>query len=687
MFKEIQKTIVAEYSGVRAKGDVAQIIQYHRIQASPGFRAAAQHVQQVLAGLGLPAEVLSYPANLETSYWGSPGFQEWEATEATLHLIEPADPVEAGRSAGQARKLADFSELKTSLIQRSMPADNVEAEVVLLEDGEDEKEYEGLDVRGKLVMTKGDLDRVHYLAVGKHGAVGMLFDGMHESPPVYQRIDHPDLVRYTSFWWRPGDKHCFGFVLTPRTGEELRKLIKSQRREGKPPLRLRAHVVSRLYDGQMEVVSARIPGEVDEEIVVVAHLCHPQPSANDNASGSAAVIELARTLQHLIQSGRLSRPKRSIRLLWVPEMSGTFAYLASKPQRIPHMVAGLNLDMVGESQDVCGSVFIVEATPAAMPSFATDLLDRMREEWLGGAQSLAGTASYPLFRHTVNPFSGGSDHYILSDPTVGVPTPMLIQWPDKFWHTSGDTLEKVDPRMLGVLGGLATTYAYFLANAGRREAEWLGLEMLARFRGRLAHSVQGALTDALAAENGEELALAAAGLARRAEFARDRQREALRTLLRLAPKEDELIAGLQAEVDHAVDHELERARVALKRQAQLLGLPEVPTPPQKEPEPWEREAAATVPGRLFPGPVSPGAHMHKLTPAEREETYTWQKEHRANYYGMATVANYWVDGKRTVAEIARLVELETGRCDVQLLLLHFRLLARLELMSLRTVAA
>ncbi len=217
MFKDIRNAIVTEYSGVRAKGDVAEIIQYHRIQASPGFRAAAHHVRQVLAALGLPAEVLAFPANDQTVYWGSPMFQEWEATEATLHLIEPADPAAAPATA-RVRKLADFSELKTSLVQRSMPADNVEAELVLLEDGEEEKEYEGLDVQGKVVMTRGDLDRVHYLAVGKHGAAGILFDGMHESPPVYQRIDHPDLVRYTSFWWRPGDKPCFGFVVTPRTG-------------------------------------------------------------------------------------------------------------------------------------------------------------------------------------------------------------------------------------------------------------------------------------------------------------------------------------------------------------------------------------------------------------------------------------------------------------------------------------
>nr|MBC7244401.1 DUF4910 domain-containing protein [Chloroflexota bacterium] len=673
MFKDIQRAVVEEYSGIRAKEYVAEIIRHHRIQASPGFRAAAERCCDILAGFGLSAEVLHFPADEKTQYWGSPMFQEWAATEATLHLIEPVD---------KARKLADYAEVKCSLIQRSMPVENLEAELVLLEDGEEEKEYENLDLRGKVVLTKGDLDRVRELAVGRHGAAGILFDGMRESPPIRQRIDLPDAVQYTSFWWRPGDKKCFGFVLSPRTGEDLRKLIKSQQREGKPPVKVRAKVVSCLYDGYIEVVSALIPGETDEEVVVIAHLCHPQPSANDNASGSAALLESARTLQHLIQHGKLSPPKRGIRLLLVPEMTGTYAYLATHEEEIPRIVAGINLDMVGQNQDLCGSVFIIEGTPAATPSFVTDLLERMREEWIAQAQNLSSSFSYPLFRHTVTPFSGGSDHYILSDPTVGVPTAMLIQWPDKFYHTSEDTLDKVDPRMLAILGGLATTYAYFVANAEAHEADWLGHEMLARFKARLIRSMQSSLTDALSAKNSEELAQAAARLGRTVEFAASRQREAYRSLLRLAPREEWLIDDLNQEVDRTVCQEMEQARKTLQRKAQQLGLAEIPPLPQKEPDEWEKQAATMVPTRLFRGPVSPGAYMHKLTPQEKEEVYAWMKEHRAQYYGMSTVANYWADGNRTVAEIADLVELETGQRNVQLLVKHFKLLARLGLVAL-----
>jgi len=675
VFKDIQKAVAEEYSGLRARQYVAGIIAYHRVQASPGFRAAAEHCRDLLSRFGVAAELLTFRADEKASYWAVPMFQEWEATEATLHLVEPAE---------KASKLADFNEVKCSLIQRSVPVDNLEFDVVLLEDGEEESDYEGVDLQGKVVLTKGDLDRVRELAVDRRGAAGIIFDGMSELPPVRQRIDLPDVLQYKAFWWRRlGDRKCFGFVLSPRAGEDLRKLIKSQIRAGKSPVRVRARIVSRLYDGQMEVLSALIPGVTDEEVLVVAHLCHPQPSANDNASGSAAALELARTLQRLIDNGTLPRPRRSIRLLLVPEMTGTYAYLAAHEDRIPRMVAGINLDMVGQNQDLCGGVFIIERTPAALPSFAADLLERLREEWTDGARNPAGSASYPLFRHTATPFSGGSDHYILSDPSVGVPTPMLIQWPDKFWHTSEDTLDKVDPHMLSVLGGLATTYTYFVANAGQREATWLGQEVLARFRARLVRTVQDALTNALAAKDGNELAQAAGHTEVKVQFAGDRQREAIRSLSRLASNEEDLVTSLSGEVDRTVRQEMERVREVLLWQARNLELDRVPTLPAKEPDEWERQAQAMVPSRLFRGPVTPHFHMHKLTMQERDETYAWQKEHDRLYRALSTVANYWVDGKRTVADIADLAELETGQRNVQLLVKHFTLLDRLGLMDLQ----
>jgi hypothetical protein len=557
-------------SGDAAWQAVSNLSRFHRIQASPGYRQAAQWVHQQLVEAGLESEILSYPADERNSFWAWTSFQEWDCTHATLHLIAPEE---------QAQELANFRADPISVIQRSSPFAG-EAEVVLLEDGTAESGYDNLEIAGRIVLTRGDLRRVWELAVAQRGAVGILFDGMRSVPPVRPGGDLADIRQYTSFWWLPGDTHCFGFVLTPRQGQALRCLLK----ESEEAVRVRASVDSRLYDGAMEVVSAVIPGQKDEEIVVVAHLCHPVPSANDNASGAAAALEAARALQSLVASSQLPAPKRTIRFLWLPEMNGSLAYLARREDSLVRMVAGVNLDMVGEDQEQTGSSWLIERPPDAAASFAPDLLARLRDElpsikgMTGVSPSHIGLGAYPLYRQAEVPFSGGSDHFILSDPTVGVPTPMLIQWPDRFYHTSADTPDRVDPQSLARAGTLAAAYAYWLATAGGKEAIWLGYEMLARFKARVAETAQAAVTDVQSLVDSDAVAQAIVDLDRRLAYLLDRQKAALATLDRLAPS-DCLVDEFQAEAERLVQRELAWARRGMDLQVVALGLGQLPDIP------------------------------------------------------------------------------------------------------------
>src|SRR5258708_21573069 len=56
-------------------------------------------------------------------------------------------------------------------------------------------------------------------------------------------------------------------------------------------------------------------------------LDHQRPGANDNASGCVTILEVARTLQKLIAEGKLTRPARTIRFIFPPEIEGTLALL------------------------------------------------------------------------------------------------------------------------------------------------------------------------------------------------------------------------------------------------------------------------------------------------------------------------------------------------------------------------
>ncbi len=663
------------YSGEAAWQTVVDLSRFHRIQASPGYRQAAHLVHQRLIESGLQAEILSYPANEQTRFWAYSSFQEWDCAEATLHLVAPEE---------EAGLLADYRACPIAVIQRSAPFDG-QVEVVLLEDGEEEADYADLDVAGKAVLTRGDLRRVWEMAVARRGAVGILYDGMRAMPPVRPEGDLPDARQYTAFWWQAGDPRCFGFVLTPRQGQTLRRLLK----KGEKPVCIRAHVVSRLYDGALEVVTAAIPGSSEQEIVVIAHLCHPRPSANDNASGSAAILEAARTLQKLIAGGELPPPRRTIRFLWVPEMTGTHAYLADREVELDRLVAGINLDMVGEDQGQTGSSWLIERPPDAAASFAPELLARLREEMLflkgmvAISSSHTGVGSYPLYRQAETPFSGGSDHYVLSDPTVGVPTPMFIQWPDRFYHTSADTPDRTDPHSLARAGALAAAYAYWLATVGSEEVTWLGSDMVARFKARLVEAAQAAVTQALTGNDGEALARAIANLDRRLAYLVERQKAALHTLERLSPAECPA-ATLQAEVDQVAQHELTWAKGVVSLHARALGLEALPTLPPRDLSDEERQAADLVPVRRVRGPIPLREYLPRLSDEEREK---WRQLLKARQdgspYTLTTLALYWADGVRSVLDIVDLVEMESGQRDAELLLAYFQLLSRLELITFR----
>jgi hypothetical protein len=453
--------------------------------------------------------------------------------------------------------------------------------------------------------------------------------------------------------------------------------------EDEEPVRVWAKVYSRQYDGALEVVQATIPGDTDEQVLVVAHLCHPLPSANDNASGAAAAFEAARTLQALIASNRLPGPRRTIRFLWVPEMTGTFAYLAQHEQELSQFIAGINLDMVGEDQEQTGSSWLIERPPEAAASFAPELLARLRDDlpdmkgMADVAPSHTGLGAYPLYRQAQVPFSGGSDHYILSDPSVGVPTPMFIQWPDRFYHTSEDTPDRTDPRSLARAGALAAAYTYWLACAGAAEANWLGYEMVARFKTQAVKAAQGAAAEALEQEDADALALTMVDLDRRLAYLLGRQKAALQTLERLAPS-DCIVPELQAEAERALYRELAWARSAMDLRAAELGLDSVPEAPPPARSEQEQEAARLVPARLVRGPISLGHHLHRLDAATREEWRRLLKDRQdRGFYTLSALAIYWIDGARSVLEIADLMELESGKRDIELLLAYLRLVEKL----------
>jgi len=701
LYKSALEKVQKEASGINAKNIVTHITRFHRVQASPGFRQAAEYCERWFRENGLASvEILEFPGDGKQIYWGYRMPQAWSIKDAELRVVSPK---------GAQGLLCSFRDLPMSVIQRSVPTppEGVEAELAVLEDGTEEIDYRGKDVKGKIVLTSGEIQQVKELAVDKYGALGIITDRMAEFPPIRHRMDVGGALCYTSFWWRGGEKRCFGFVLSPKEGEKLRKAVKEIERkmrlrekleqDEEKGVRVHAKVDSEFYDGTCEDVTAVIPGrELEEDVLVVAHLCHPLPSANDNASGCAAAMEMARCLNQLISRGELPQPRRSIRFLLVPEMMGTYAYLSTREEKIPRLVAGVNLDMVGEDQDITKSPLLVEMTPDASPSYVNYVMASVLRDLATDGESLSGTAKYALFKWAITPYSGGSDHYILSDPTVGVPTPMIIHWPDLYYHTSQDTLDKVSAEELKRVVTMAATYSYFLANAGYEECLWIANEVTAEAKRRLIGTVQTHLSSLLEKnekdekearkEPEERIADVRSELEERLTYVLDREIDALRSIERITPEKDAQgfrvhLNDLEAEISELAQKELDRFRVTMERCRLFWVLKKAPATRKPRLTATEKKAARVIPRRIYRGPISMRLVLERMSDEQRR-TYRKEMERKKKFRNILDPAIYWSDGKRNLLEIAKLVRQEVGQIDLKFLLGYFGTLEKYGLIKI-----
>lgn len=625
--ERLLERVRAEVSGERAHESVRAIARFHRVQASPGYDEAAAWLVSRLEAYGIAHEVEHVPGDGRTRFLGQLMPEGWECARATATLVDGA----------RREPLCDYDACRLSLVLRSDPARGAWP-VVALEDGATSGPF-GPEVRGAVVLTRDPVRRVLETAVREGGAAGILTDGRRLVPPVRDAYEDPDQVAYTSFWWNGDEPRGWGFVVSPRTGARLRERLRSG-----APLTLEAEIDSRRFATRMPLVSALLPGTEPGEVLVIAHLCHPQPSANDNASGAAAALEAARALAALRARGDLPRAGLGVRFLWVPELTGTFAWLGRDAGRAGRIVAALNLDMVGEDQQQCGSTLLLEHPPSFAASFAEDLLFAIRERAQDWVTSFSGPGHYGLTRMAEVPYSGGSDHAVLNDPAVGIPCPMLIQWPDRYYHSSHDTPDRCDPRSLALAARCAAAYAGHLATLGEAERTLL-LDRVAR----------GARMRLLRALDHPEPS-------REAERQRVRFRAAIGSLERL---------GVPAA---ARDRALAELEAFSAREAAL--------PP---PAPAATSSAGGArPRRAQRGPVDFQRHLisgfETLTPAERA-AFRALESRLDDPVHLFELAWFAADGTRTLDDIARLVWIECGKHEPAAIDAFFGWMARLGLVQ------
>jgi aminopeptidase YwaD len=640
MFKHILQTLGPRVSGANTLDLIAHIQDLDRWSSFDRHREASRYCHQRMQEYGLHAELFPIAADGATIHGDFVMPRAWDATEATLTVL--------GRGSRGEVTLCRYTHEPCSLVvhSKATPPGGVTAEVVVMDGGSRAEDYRAVDVRDKIIFTRESPRAVKLEAV-QQGALGVISDEMPEigtRPP----LSLPDGLAWTRFMsdhdhggWgmRQGDTECWGFMLTPRQGEWLRALIA---REG--AVQMHAEVDAGLYDGTLEVVTGWIPGETDEQVIMNGHL--HEFGAIDNASGAGVAIEVLRVLRELIAAGKLARPKRGIRLVFTYECMGTMAVVATRPDVIgPRTVAGLTLDCVGGRESLSGAPLDIWRNPEAAASYTDVLL-------AGIMRHLSETD--PLLVNWRQRGFGAADN-LIADPSIGVPCPALIECPYTHYHCSTDTPDKLDPAKLAWVGRAAATYAYFLAQAGEPEARWLAQQVQREAQHTMSDEAGKFVSSALA--GGETKPTRAADLWRRLDYQRVRYDLALDSVRRLAGDEAEELAG-QLVVQKG--HLGELAHTLFRQATATLGMPaRRPAAPRGE---YHEAVSRLVPRRLVLGPWQ-GSRV------PLDERPQWREANReAGVTGqVATDAEMWADGQRSIAEIEALVAAGTGGQPVRLL--------------------
>jgi len=458
-----------ESSGAVPYENLRYLTTLHRVPATADFDKAAEFMLERAKEYGLAdAHSEQFPIDGTRTYGLMRSYFSWNVEEGRLWETKP-----------QHALIADWATDPIRLADYSRSAD-VESALVDVGNGGNQADYNGKDVRGKIVLADGVVAEVQRLAITEHGAAGIVSDMPNQST-AWSGLDRT-LVRWGHMNAR--QPSGFAFMVSRETADGFRARLKAGEQ-----ITLHAQVKATVGPGHWTVVSGTIPGTDPKagEIVYSCHLDHERPGANDNGSGCVTIMESARILAHLISTGAVPKPLRTLRFIWGPEVEGTMAYLASHPEVKKELRADIHMDMVGGDPFKNKSIFHVTETPWSLPNFVTDVGAAFLDVIKAGASNYAasgvdkeaavieGRNGVPGTRNEfiadVTPYSSGSDHDDYDSSTVAVPSLYFRDWPDIYIHTDHDTLQQIDPTKLRRVALLGAASGYALATLDRERLQ------------------------------------------------------------------------------------------------------------------------------------------------------------------------------------------------------------------------
>ena len=464
--RDLLEKFSGEVSGKICFEHIRDLSVFCRWYGSDDMEKAALLVESKAKKYGLSdVRVERFPVDEDTYYYMQKPWFSWNCEMGELRMIEPRHEL-----------ITSVEANSPCVLVNSRNAD-VQAEVVYVGMGTDPKDYEGKDVRGKIVLASGYPWDVSKLAIFENDAAGVLIAmGLDlpgsESTEIYRTRICP--------WNEDKTKlSTFGFYLSVNQGRSI--LTRLERGE---TVVMHAKVKAEVrVPGVHQGVVASIPGTTypEEEIIFTAHLDHPRPGAHDNNSGCAILLEIARVVKTLIDRNLIEPPKRTLRFYWTPHVWGADMLFYTHPELQNRVIANINIDCVGLNQTKFSSAFTFIKAPHSRASFLDDVFINFLDYLILSNNNHMGRNPYGpmmtdhdgsrnIFNARAVPYVDYSDHIFFNSGGVGIPGVTFIDLPFGSHHSQNDKLELIDPTQLKRIAFLGAVGAYCIASTGPEES-------------------------------------------------------------------------------------------------------------------------------------------------------------------------------------------------------------------------
>ena len=448
------RAILGEVSAENALRETTELAARVRYPESQSFFDAAEYVAGRARAYGLEnVTVERFPSKHPL----------WDPLEAELDLVSPV-----------SRRLSSLADVSVLLAQGSRDGD-VTAPLV----------EESGEVRDKVVLTSKSPETAWRELSGQHPAALVCAF----RPEYFGRQPPPDAVA-----WEQAPADALALMISPRQGDELRAML----HQGAVTVRVHARA-RRASPGEIGQVMGEIPGEVKgRDIVLAAHLDHQKPGANDNASGSGTLLEVLRTLKSLISTGKVPRPRRTLRFWWTTEIRSEEAYFHKHPEEAKQILMAVVLDQAGGDRDAVNN-FIVINGPDWLPAFTDDLIYDLAEfvqdsyappEHEPSPMLVASGGSTQSMRTVYWDYQPLSDHLAFEARHTGIPAIALAVPSLHLIHTNLDTADRLDPTWLKRSALMTLAPALYMAGAGPKQAQALLEAVFHRAAARIAAAAE-----------------------------------------------------------------------------------------------------------------------------------------------------------------------------------------------------